>query len=154
MAGLSDSIAAFILRLLEEDHDNIIVIQRNELANQFKCQPSQINYVLATRFSIERGFLIESQRGGNGYIRIRKIIFDDQKQCIKRLLEDQIEESISQQGAFHIIQYLEETGIITKREAKIMQTAVADATLIIPQTLRHQARASILKQMLEKLLIL
>ena len=71
MAQLSDSIEQFIKNLMEEDRQ--IDLKRNELAQHFGCAPSQINYVLATRFSIDHGYVIESRRGGGGYVRIIRI---------------------------------------------------------------------------------
>lgn len=71
MAQLSDSIEQFIKDLMEEDRQ--IDLKRNELAQHFGCAPSQINYVLATRFSIDHGYVIESRRGGGGYVRIIRI---------------------------------------------------------------------------------
>ena len=68
MAQLSDSIERFIKELMEEGSQ--IEVRRNELAQHFGCAPSQINYVLATRFSVDHGYIIESRRGGGGYVRI------------------------------------------------------------------------------------
>ena len=70
MATMTDIIEKFIKDLMEED--NSIQIQRNELANLFSCAPSQINYVLTTRFTIDRGYYIESKKGGGGYVQIEK----------------------------------------------------------------------------------
>ena len=70
---MSDIIAARILGLIEESEENIAEIQRNELATIVGCAPSQINYVLSSRFTPERGFIIESRRGGGGYIRVSRI---------------------------------------------------------------------------------
>ena len=72
--GISDVIAQFINELLEED--STAEVQRSELASRFNCVPSQINYVISTRFSPERGYVVESRRGGNGYIRIRRVQSD------------------------------------------------------------------------------
>ncbi len=71
MAKLSDSIEYFLKDLLDQTEDNNLIIRRNELADKFKCAPSQINYVLTTRFTYEKGYLIESRRGGGGYIVIK-----------------------------------------------------------------------------------
>ena len=76
MARLSDMIEDFINALLNES-DGQLELQRNELADYFECAPSQINYVLATRFSVDRGYYIESRRGGGGYIRIIRLDIDD-----------------------------------------------------------------------------
>ena len=71
MARMSDIIEDFIKQLINET-DGSIEIQRNELANYFKCVPSQINYVIDTRFTTERGYYVESRRGGGGYIKIQR----------------------------------------------------------------------------------
>ena len=76
MARLSDMIEEFIKALLEESNGQL-ELQRNELADYFECAPSQINYVLATRFSLDRGYYIESRRGGGGYIRIIRLDMDN-----------------------------------------------------------------------------
>ena len=73
MARLSDIIEDFIKEMFNNNDDNIVFIQRNELADQFRCAPSQINYVLTTRFTYERGYLIESKRGGGGHIVIKQL---------------------------------------------------------------------------------
>ena len=77
MAKLSDSIEYFLKDLLDKTEDNNLTIRRNELADKFKCAPSQINYVLTTRFTYEKGYLIESRRGGGGYIVIKKVIHEE-----------------------------------------------------------------------------
>ena len=73
MARLTDIIEKFIKEMISEDEENKVLIQRNELADQFRCAPSQINYVLSTRFTYAKGYIIESRRGGGGYISIKKI---------------------------------------------------------------------------------
>ncbi|MBS2905119.1 CtsR family transcriptional regulator, partial [Klebsiella pneumoniae] len=74
MARLSDIIEEFIKEMFNNNsNNNVIFIQRNELADQFRCAPSQINYVLTTRFTYEKGYLIESKRGGGGHIAIKQL---------------------------------------------------------------------------------
>ena len=73
MANLADLIEQFIKESFKEIQGGIVEIQRNEMANQFSCAPSQINYVLTTRFTVEKGYFVESRRGGGGYIRIKKL---------------------------------------------------------------------------------
>ena len=74
--GISDLIANFLQDCLDESGDGVLEIQRGELAQRFNCVPSQINYVMSTRFSPERGYIVESRRGGNGYIRITRVQVD------------------------------------------------------------------------------
>ena len=66
-------IASFLQQSLEEAENGVLEVQRNDLAQRFNCVPSQINYVMSTRFSPERGYIVESRRGGNGYIRITRV---------------------------------------------------------------------------------
>ena len=73
MANLADIIEKFILRRLSDQAEDIVVLQRNELADELECAPSQISYVLSTRFTTDRGFIVESRRGSGGYIRIARI---------------------------------------------------------------------------------
>ena len=76
MMNISDLITAEILKLIKESEENTAEIQRNELASLLGCAPSQINYVLSSRFTPEHGYLIESRRGGGGYIKIRRIVMN------------------------------------------------------------------------------
>ena len=76
--GISDLIASFLQDSLDTAEDGVLEIQRSELAQRFNCVPSQINYVMSTRFSPERGYIVESRRGGNGYIRITRVQVDRQ----------------------------------------------------------------------------
>ena len=71
--GISDLIASFLLEGLEEAENGVLEVQRSDLAQRFNCVPSQINYVMSTRFSPEHGYIVESRRGGNGYIRITRV---------------------------------------------------------------------------------
>lgn len=76
--GISDLIASFLQESLEEAENGVLEVQRSDLAQRFNCVPSQINYVMSTRFSPERGYIVESRRGGNGYIRITRVQIDHQ----------------------------------------------------------------------------
>ena len=76
--GISDLIASFLQNSLDTAEDGVLEVQRSELAQRFNCVPSQINYVMSTRFSPERGYIVESRRGGNGYIRITRVQVDRQ----------------------------------------------------------------------------
>ena len=91
---LSDSIETFIKALLAEDEQSV-ELKRNELAEYFGCAPSQINYVLATRFTLDDGYVIESRRGGGGYIRIVRVMGSDQQQLMY-LINERIGQSITE----------------------------------------------------------
>jgi len=77
MGNIADLIEKFILSRLSGQNDNFVLLQRNELADELACAPSQISYVLSTRFTVERGFLVESRRGSGGYIRVIKVFPHD-----------------------------------------------------------------------------
>ena len=97
MARMSDIIEEFIKQLINET-DGVIEIQRNELANYFKCVPSQINYVIDTRFTTERGYYVESRRGGGGYIKIKRVNVDRPGNYLMHIVSS-MGDSISQQSA-------------------------------------------------------
>ena len=82
--GISDLIASFLQDSLDTAEDGVLEVQRSELAQRFNCVPSQINYVMSTRFSPERGYIVESRRGGNGYIRITRVQVDRQTLMMQR----------------------------------------------------------------------
>lgn len=147
MPRISNIIERFIKELLEEAEDGIIEIGRNELAEQFGCAPSQINYVLTTRFTPYKGYYIESRRGGGGYIKIIKVgIKDDQN--MEDLIINVIGDSITKNKAYHIIEGLMEENIISKREGELMRASIGDIALSRVTTGRNQLRADILKNML------
>ncbi len=144
----SDIIEGFIKQLLE-DTGNKIELRRNKLALQFHCVPSQINYVIATRFTTERGYIVESRRGGGGCIRIERIepIGDGPLMHIINSIGSGID--FLSAGAF--LQNLFEYDIITQRELGIMLVALSDKALPVPRPLRDELRATLLKNMLIKL---
>jgi transcriptional regulator CtsR len=144
---LSDIIEEFIKEMLEESSNGILEIQRNELATRFGCAPSQINYVLMTRFNVEKGYYIESRRGGGGSIKITRPCFDG-REYLRSLLSDKIGTSISQETAESYIDLFFEQGLITERESAIMKAAVNDKTFNVPLQEKDYVRACILKSML------
>ncbi len=146
MARLSDIIEDFINSLLLESEGHL-ELQRNELADYFECAPSQINYVLATRFSINHGYHIESRRGGGGYIRIVRLDADKDDYMLF-LLTEGIGNRIREQDAGQFIDRMLRQDFITEREARIMKAAVQDKVVSIPATLKDNIRANILKAMI------
>ena len=145
---LSDSIEQFIKTMLAQEEQEV-ELKRNELAEYFGCAPSQINYVLATRFTPDHGYIIESRRGGGGYIRIFRMQQDTGKQLVY-LLNERIGDSISALSANHLIQQLQEREIVTPDEAALMAAAVSaqSLSLPLPEALKDALRAKILKSML------
>lgn len=145
---MSDRIEAFITELLKEDSDEWLELRRNELASIFGCVPSQINYVISTRFNPEHGYIVESRRGGGGYLRIKQIKYSDGllMQTI-RLVGD----SIDEKKAKAYISNLTRQNVIDETPAKLILAAVSDASLDIEQPLKDKIRADIFKNMLAAL---
>lgn len=145
---LSDAIEQFIKTMLTQEETEI-ELKRNELAEYFNCAPSQINYVLATRFTPDHGYLIESRRGGGGYIRIFRMEQDTQEQLIY-VLNERIGCSISALTASRLIQQLKEREAVSATEAALMLSAVSPQALSLPITteMKDALRAKILKSML------
>lgn len=151
MAGLSNIIEEFIIEMMEQASNGIIEIQRNEMAQQFECAPSQINYVLTTRFTPYKGYYIESRRGGGGYIKIIKVRIDEDEN-IQNLILNTIGESITKGKAYDIVESLYEEDVISEKEAKIIKAALSDRVLKEGNTNRNIIRADILKNVLLVLL--
>lgn len=146
MARLSDIIENFIKNMLTENGGSQVQIQRNELADQFRCAPSQINYVLTTRFTYDKGYVIESRRGGGGYIVIKQVTYDGSEER-NNIIYDVIGDSITNYNAVTLLESLNESKLITDREFEIIKIAVNDRTLSEAED-RNRVRASILKAML------
>lgn len=146
MARLSDVIEEFIKHLIENSSEEELQIQRNELANYFNCAPSQINYVLTTRFTIDKGYYIESRRGGGGYIVIRKVEFE-RSRSLMDAINERIGNNLTYDGGAFIIDGLLEADIISEREALLMKVAINDRTLGILEN-KNKIRGDILKAML------
>lgn len=151
MTRLSDIIEDFIKDMLEDAQNNELQIQRNELANKFSCAPSQINYVLTTRFTTNKGYYIESRRGGGGCIVIKKVEFAEHEP-LADILGERIGDNITYDGALNIIKGLLESGIISLREANIMKAAINDRILFNVEN-RNSLRAEILKGMIMVILM-
>jgi transcriptional regulator CtsR len=147
MAALSDSIENFIKQLLGED--TRIEIKRNELAQYFGCANSQINYVLATRFTLDDGYVIESRRGGGGYIRIVRVFYSG-SQRLQYLIRERIGDAITEAEAVRLIGQLEEQKLVTACEGSILRAAVSDTALSVPmpEAMKRAQRAKILRAML------
>lgn len=145
MANLADDIEQFLKQMIRSSH--IVEIQRATLAAHFGCAPSQINYVLATRFSPERGYIVESRRGGGGYIRITRLNLRDGS-ALHDLVHQQIGMQVSQEEAAGYIQQLREQNIINEREAALMRAAVDRETIGLELPVRDLIRANLLKAMI------
>ncbi len=149
MANISDLIENFLLETLG-DSDSLN-ISRNELANYFSCAPSQINYVLSTRFTPDRGYVIESRRGGGGYVTVVRLT-KSADETIDEILNRSISDGIGYNKAVQILERLTQSGIITLREAKLIAAGITDKALIAPTVAKDGLRAGILKSVICQLL--
>ena len=145
MAQLSDSIEQFIKELMSEDAH--IELRRNELAQHFGCAPSQINYVLATRFSVDHGYIIESRRGGGGYVRIVRMQTRGEQNLLETLLQ-RVGNSVNEETANAIISNLYERKVVTENEALLMKSAVSRNALALPISAKDVLRAAVFRNML------
>lgn len=151
MARISDVIEAFIKQMMK-DGEGSIEIQRNELACKFNCVPSQINYVIDTRFTSDKGYYVESRRGGGGHIRIRRVNITGVSYLMHIIAG--LGEKISQQTAEAFINNFIDYNAITQREGLLLKAATSDKVLNhIPVPQKDEARALILKNMLLSLLV-
>lgn len=145
--GISDLIASFLQESLELSEDGVLEVQRNDLAQQFNCVPSQINYVMSTRFSPERGYIVESRRGGNGYIRITRVRVD--RETLLMHVINSLGAQVDLPSARAILSNLVQSGALSGELGQALLTAVGDKALInVPRPLRDAVRADIMKQVL------
>lgn len=144
---MSDVIEDFIKQMFEDE--DIIEIQRNDLAQHFNCVPSQINYVIATRFKPSQGYYVESRRGGGGYIKIEKVNVT-KSNYLMHVINSMENKITSQEVDIFISNFLSE-GIISKKEAKLLKVATSDNVLTVPQEIKDTLRARIFKNMLVNL---
>ncbi|MGI6168994.1 MAG: CtsR family transcriptional regulator [Christensenellales bacterium] len=143
MAAISDTIEQFIRELFDGESQQV-EIQRNELAQLFRCAPSQINYVLATRFTLDQGYVIQSRRGGGGYIRIIRMDLDGENNLLDRILQ-KIGDVINERRATHIIETMYDEDLVDERTYRTMLVAIADRTLAPAGEARDVVRANLMK---------
>lgn len=159
MASLTEIIESYINELFDQEaRDNPsdaeqVSLRRKDVAERFGCVPSQINYVLRSRFTPERGYIVESQRGGNGYIRILKISYDmpeDRERHICKIIGD----SISEQDARRVLCSFQQRGMIDARERLLIEIALrnigelCDSTFDVSPYKKGALQAELLKKML------
>ena len=145
--GISDLIASFLQESLEEAENGVLEIQRSDLAQRFNCVPSQINYVMTTRFSPERGYIVESRRGGNGYIRITRVRVD--RQTLLMHVINSLGTQVDLPSARAILSNLVQSGAVEEPIAQALLAAVGDKALsAVPRPIRDVLRADIMKQVL------
>lgn len=151
MKSMSDVIENYLKQILTQSEQDLIEIKRSELAKRFECVPSQINYVISTRFTIEKGYVVESKRGGGGYIRITRAKISDHVELLRQV-SDLVGHGIDQRTAESVIMRLFEEKVVNKREANLMLAAVDRSILALkyPEE-RDIVRARIMQAMIESL---
>ena len=148
--NMSDMIEEYLKKAISEN--GRVEIRRSELANLFDCVPSQINYVINTRFTIQHGYAVESKRGGGGYIRIIKMQVKNNAEMLERMSR-LIGDQISEKEAEIMIQTLYENEFMTRREAQIMLAAIDQSNFSGSQLIDKKIRANILLSMIRLLIL-
>ncbi len=147
MHSLVDRIEQYLKELLKKNNKGVIEIRRTEIARKFQCVPSQINYVLSTRFTLEQGYMVESRRGGGGYVRIIRLKLAGEKE-FRKLIDNSLGKMVSQQVGEGLINRLQEEGFLTEREGALMRAVIKRETLLLSLPERDLVRSSILRAML------
>ncbi|SIS94241.1 CtsR family transcriptional regulator [Salimicrobium salexigens] len=150
MRNISDVIEEYLKHIIQDNPHQVIEIKRSDLAEKFQCVPSQINYVIKTRFTVEKGYIVESKRGGGGYIRIRRIHHLDEADLIDEVLL-LIQPQVSQSRALDIVERLLENKVITTRESELILSVIDRNTLAFPLPFRDEIRSRVMTAMLSKL---
>ncbi|MDD2442638.1 MAG: CtsR family transcriptional regulator [Eubacteriales bacterium] len=152
MARISDLIEDIIKQMIEQN-DGRVEITRSELADRVNCVPSQITYVLATRFTNNQGYLVESRRGGGGWIRIRRVSLAEPTHYVMHALNT-MGDSLSQHQAEVLIRNFLDYDIIAERDARLILAAVSDRALIeVEPDRRDRIRMAVFKNMLTSLIV-
>ncbi|WP_124057790.1 CtsR family transcriptional regulator [Vaginisenegalia massiliensis] len=146
--NMSDIIEAYLKSFLKEREH--VEIKRSDIAEQFDCVPSQINYVINTRFTQEHGYLVESKRGGGGYIRILKIHLVDEVDQLDQMI-DLVGDHISQRNGINLIQTMVDRQMITRREGTLILSVIEKSILLNICQEEQKARAILLKTFLQQL---
>ena len=146
--NMSDLIESYLKNVLHKNET--VEIRRSEIADQFNCVPSQINYVINTRFTIQQGYVVGSKRGGGGYIRIMKVNLVDEMDVLNSL-GDLVPEELSEREGNHLLQNLYENKLITKREAQMMSLMMEKDTF--PSNVKNAAevRSNMMKKLIDNL---
>lgn len=150
MRNISDVIEAHLKQIIESNKHKMAEIKRSEIADQFACVPSQINYVINTRFTPEKGYHVESKRGGGGYIRIQRMAVNSKNSLIDELI-DLVRPVVDQRIAVAVIERLYEQEYISVREANLIISAIDREVLAFQLPLRDELRSRILVAMLRAL---
>ena len=146
--NMSDLIESYLKNVLLSNET--VEIRRSEIADQFNCVPSPINYVINTRFTIQQGYVVESKRGGGGYIRIMKVNLVDEMDILNTL-GDLIPPQLSVREANHLLQNLYENELISKREAQMMALMMEKDTFPVSVKNGDEIRSNMMKKLIDNL---
>jgi transcriptional regulator CtsR len=150
---ISDLITSYILQRMEQTEDGVAQLKRNELAEELGCVPSQINYVLTSRFTPEHGYVVESRRGGGGYIRIYRV---QQQPTVSPLMHvvNAIGDTLTPAAARVILENLTYAGHLSRGAASLIAAALSERALkSVPPSDKATVRADLMKQMLTTLIL-
>ncbi|MBR3885783.1 MAG: CtsR family transcriptional regulator [Clostridia bacterium] len=150
MANISEQIEKFLIATLGENDS--IDITRNSLAEYFSCVPSQINYVLETRFTVDRGYIVESKRGGGGFVKISKIKTNDSNDYLNGLFLESVGDELSEKRFSQILDKLVNDNIMSQAERVLIEASLSDDSLSMPFTIRDKVRAKAFKNVILKLM--
>ncbi len=143
---MSDLVAQYILEMLDEQNGSA-EIQRNELAGNLGCVPSQINYVITSRFTPEQGYIVESRRGGGGFIRISRVKMD--KGTALMHIINSVGATLDKATAEVMLRNMLQRQMLELETAKVIASALSDRTLKnVEQEKRDAVRADLFKNML------
>lgn len=149
MSSLSKEIEQYLKELLSAANSGVLEIQRNMLSEYFHCVPSQINYVLSTRFTPAQGYLVESRRGGGGYVRIVSLQLDDDDD-LETIINTGIGQKINERNGEGLLDYLHRQGLLTARESRLIGIILKDRVLGGVES-KDRQRADMLKYLLAAL---
>lgn len=150
MSNLADRIESYLKKILEEADEGFVVLQRGVLAGEFCCAPSQINYVLGTRFTVERGYLVESRRGGGGYLRIVRLGWNHDSQ-FQNIIRQLIGNQLTYERSLGLLKRLLEEEVVSGREAALIRTMFHPDSLDDDVLHPDMLRAHIMKRILTTL---
>lgn len=152
MTTISKRIELYLKLLINDSEDNIVEIQRNALAEHFKCVPSQINYVLSTRFTTDQGYYIETKRGGGGFVRIKKQDLA-LKEIIESLKNDNNDELLITENAYLFIDRLQDEEFLSERESLLLKGIFSSEIFKeIPDEKANTIKSSLLKDVLNTII--
>ena len=149
MGNLADSMEYYLKKLLALSASGFLEIKRKELAVKFNCVPSQVNYVLATRFTLDQGYIVESRRGGKGYLRIRKVDTDGWE--LPGGILQELQGPINPGQAVGIIERLLTGKYISMRESRLMEAALECISTVEDDQLQGELRGLLFRRMVQAL---